>query len=223
MRYPQFCALARAAEVVAERWTLLIVRELLLGPKRFVDLRERLDGVSPSVLTARLGRAEAVGLVRRRVLPPPAATTVYELTGHGQALRPVVHELIRWGGRFLLPRRRGERVEPEWMHLALAACARRDPSPGRVFRLRIVARGAPAAALRVAGGARGTVIGADESGPADATIEADVPTILALMSGRLDPDVAIKKRRITVSGDRAAVRDFPRLFDGRPPSKEAEP
>src|SRR6266852_4653604 len=100
-RYDQFCALARAAEILGERWTLLIVRELLLGPRRFSDLRERLDGVSPSVLTERLGRIEKIGLVRRSVLPPPAASTVYELTEHGDALRPAVHELIRWGGRFL--------------------------------------------------------------------------------------------------------------------------
>lgn len=218
MRYPQFCALARAAEVIAERWTLLIVRELLLGPKRFVDLRERLGGVSPSVLTARLTRTEAGGVVRRRILPPPASVTVYELTEHGLALRPVVYELIRWGGRFLLPMRRGERVEPEWLHLALAACARRGPSPARAFRLRIVAKDAPETMLRVAGGPAGTAVGAD-AGLADATIGADVPTILALMSGRLDPDIAIKKRRLIVSGDRAAVRDFPRLFDMRPPTQ----
>ena len=159
MRYAQFCALARAAELVGERWTLLIVRELLLGPRRFVDLRARLRGVSPSVLTERLARAETAGLVRRRALPPPAAAATYELTDHGEALRPVVHELIRWGGRFLLPMRRGERVEPEWMRLALAACARRGPTPARAFRVRVVARGAPEAVLRVAGGARGTVVG----------------------------------------------------------------
>lgn len=229
-RYPQFCALARAAELVAERWTLLVVRELLLGPRRFVDLRERLDGVSPSVLTARLARAVAVGLVRRRELPAPAATTVYELTEHGQALRPAVHELIRWGGRFLLPMRRGDRMEPEWMRLALAACARHGPSPARSFRLRVTARNAPEATLRVAGGPGGTVVD-DREGPADATIVCDVPTVLDLMRGGLDPEVAIRKRRIVVSGNRAAVREFSRLFDvtssppgsDRPAPKEARP
>jgi DNA-binding HxlR family transcriptional regulator len=215
MRHPQFCALARAAEVVAERWTLLIVRELLLGPKRFVDLRERLDGVSPSVLTARLARAEKVGLVRRRLLPPPAASTVYELTEHGQALRPAIYELIRWGGRFLFPMRRGDRAEPEWAHLALAACARRGPVPARAIRLRIVGRNAAEAVLRVAGGASGTTVGPDAE-PADVTITADLPAVLGLMSGALDPDVAVRTRRIAVTGDRAAVRDFHRLFDVTP-------
>ncbi len=108
-RYRQFCALARAAEVIGERWTLLVVRELLLGPKRFSDLRDRLDGISPSVLTERLGRAEVLGLVRQSILPPPAASTVYELTEDGRALEPAILELIRWGGRYLLPARKGDR------------------------------------------------------------------------------------------------------------------
>jgi DNA-binding HxlR family transcriptional regulator len=220
VRYAQFCALARAAEIVGERWTLLIVRELLLGPKRFVDLRGRLDGVSPSVLAARLGRAEAMGLVRRRALPPPAASVTYELTEDGLALRPAVHELIRWGGRRLLPMRRGERVDPDWMRLALAACARRGRSPARAFRLRIVARRAPRAEFRVIGGARGTTV-VGEGGPADATIVADVRSLLALVGGRLKPAAAVRARRITVSGRRSAVLDFPRLFDPQSPTMPA--
>jgi len=90
----------------------LIVRELLLGPRRFSDLRDRLDGVSPSVLTARLARAQRLGLTRRSVLPPPAASTVYELTEHGSALRPAVYELIRWGGPLLYPRGRVSASSP---------------------------------------------------------------------------------------------------------------
>src|SRR5258705_895275 len=128
-RYPQFCALARAAEVIGERWTLLIVRELLLGPKRFTDLRGRLDGISPSVLTERLARAKELELVRRVVLPLPAASTVYELTKHWRALRPAVFELIRWGGRFLFPPPKGERTEPEGMVLVPGPCRPPAPSP----------------------------------------------------------------------------------------------
>src|SRR5437667_4604979 len=108
MRYRQFCALARAAELLAERWTLLIIRELLLGPKRFTDLREGLEHVSTSVLAQRLAAMESSGLVHRVDLGPPVASPTYALTDDGAALRPAVHELIRWGGRFLLPPRRGE-------------------------------------------------------------------------------------------------------------------
>lgn len=211
VRYRQFCALARALELLGERWTLLIVRELLLGPKRFSDLRGRLDGISPSVLTERLTRAEELGLVRRSVLPPPAASTVYELTEAGRALRPAVFELIRWGGRFLFPPRKGERIEPEWMMLALAACARRGASPARSFLLKI-REGNKEATLHVAGGPTGTVV-TDRSTPADVTIATTVPMILALMSGALDPLAALKERRIEVAGDRAVLAEFFQLFD----------
>src|SRR5256712_7819045 len=112
--YPQFCALARALELLGERWTLLIVRELLLGPKRFSDLKGRLDGISSSVLSQRLSRLEEDGLVQRSYLQPPAASTVFDLTALGRALEPAMFDLIRWGGRFLYPARPNERREPEW-------------------------------------------------------------------------------------------------------------
>lgn len=85
---PQFCALARAAELLSERWTLLIVRELLLGPRRFRDLTDGLGGVSTSVLAGRLAALARGGLIRRATLGPPAGVAVYELTDHGAALRP---------------------------------------------------------------------------------------------------------------------------------------
>src|SRR2546423_254976 len=85
-RYSQFCALARATEVLGERWTFLIIRELLLGPKRFSDLSQRLDGVSPTLLTARLGSLIESGVVRRTALPSPFNAQVYELTEVGRRL-----------------------------------------------------------------------------------------------------------------------------------------
>jgi DNA-binding HxlR family transcriptional regulator len=211
-RYPQFCALARAAEVLGERWTLLIVRELLLGPKRFSDLRARLDGVSASVLTERLARAEALGLVRRSVLPPPAASTVYELTEDGEALRPAVLELIRWGGRFLLPRRPRERAEPDWMRLALSAIARRAGSPPRTFVLR-VREGRSEAILHVTGGRTGTRVAGGDSSGADATLALDVSTLLAVATGRLPLPRAVKSGAVEATGDPAALGDFAALFD----------
>ncbi len=220
-RYPQFCALARACEILGERWTLLIVRELLLGAKRFSDLRERLDGISPSMLTERLARLERLELVRRSTLPPPAASTVYELTEHGQALRPAVYELIRWGGRFLYPPRRGERIEPDWMLLALAACARRGPSPPRTFQLRIRDQGKEAI-LYVIGGPAGTAV-TDRAAPAEVTIVASVPGILAVMSGAMNPLEALKAGRIEATGDHAALGEFPQLFDVRRPAPQPGP
>lgn len=190
------------------------MRELLLGPKRFSDLRERLDGISPSVLTARLARVEALGLVGRSVLPPPAASTVYELTENGQALRPAVYELIRWGGRFLHPRRKGDRAEPEWMRLALDALARRGTSPPRRFLLR-VREGRKEALVHVAGGRGGTTVSAGAA-PADATLVLDVSTLLNVASGRLPLSRAVESGAVEASGNLAALPDFAKLFESVP-------
>jgi DNA-binding HxlR family transcriptional regulator len=95
--YGDACGIARALDVVGDRWALLVIRDLLLGPKRFSDLRAGLPGVSPDVLTQRLRSLGDAGLVARRRLPPPGAAQVYELTARGRALEPVLLELGRWG------------------------------------------------------------------------------------------------------------------------------
>ncbi|XIA63965.1 winged helix-turn-helix transcriptional regulator [Bradyrhizobium sp. TZ2] len=101
LHYPQFCALARAAELIGERWTLLIIRELLLGPKRFGDLLDHLDGMSPTLLTSRLTDLINSNVVRKITLPRPVNAQLYELTEIGREIQPAIRELIRWGGRFL--------------------------------------------------------------------------------------------------------------------------
>ena len=123
----QFCPVARAVEVLGERWTLLIGRELLIGPQRFSDLLRRLPGISTSVLAARLASLEERGLVMRRVLPPPAPANVYELTeAGGQGLKPLLHQLARFGLRFMdsAAARRPQRA-------GLAAARTRSLSPHR--------------------------------------------------------------------------------------------
>lgn len=210
-RYDQFCALARAAEIVGERWTLLVVRELLLGPKRFTDLRGRLHGISTSILSERLSRLEEAGLVRRAFLEPPAASTVYELTDDGAALKPAVFELIRWGARFLLPFRPGEQFEPDWLRLALTAYANHGPTPALSFQIR-VPHGQKQAVIRASGGPDGTSLSADES-PADVAVTADGETVLSLMGGRLRPQDALDQGLIQVEGDVAALQRFSELFD----------
>jgi DNA-binding HxlR family transcriptional regulator len=99
--YNQFCALAYALDIIGERWTLLIIRELLAGPRRFKDLMDGLPGISTNLLCERLRRLEEQGIVGRRVLPPPAGSTVYELAPLGQSLEKAVLELGRWGSQFL--------------------------------------------------------------------------------------------------------------------------
>src|ERR1700738_1303538 len=110
--YDQYCPIAEALDVVGERWTLLIARELLNGPQRFTDLRAGLPGIPPNLLSARLRELEEGGLIRRRELPPPAARTVYELTDEGRELEPTLRALARWGMNRLPPPADGE-VNPD--------------------------------------------------------------------------------------------------------------
>ena len=214
-RYDQFCALARAAEVIGERWTLLIVRDLLLGPKRFGDLAARLDGISPTVLTARLGRLVEDGLVEKKTLPPPSGGQVYELTPVGLRLRPAIRELIRWGGQFLFPVRPGEAFEPDWALLTLDAIAPRTPTPKRRIVLRLT-QGDKAADLVVEGGREGTSITVGHEGnvaKAEAVIEARFDTLLRLLSGALPFDQALAEDSVRIEGSHAAANDLPRLFE----------
>lgn len=102
-RYDQYCPIACSLGLVGERWTLLVVRELLHGPKRYTDLVDRLPGIGTNILAARLKELESSGLVEKKKLPPPWASTVYELTPAGRELRPVLHELARFGARLMGP------------------------------------------------------------------------------------------------------------------------
>ena len=219
-RYAQFCPLARAAEVVGERWTLLVARELLLGPKRFSDLREALAGVSSSVLADRLARLERRDVVAWRRLPPPAAARVYELTEIGRALEPVVLALARWGARFLAAPEPGDRLEPAWVRLGLMTFARPGPTPARRFN--VTARvGDREAAFGVAGGPGGTRVG-DPDAAADASLCAGPLAILALASGRLDPARALRSGELRAEGNLGALADFPDLFEMQTPTKQGD-
>ena len=210
-RYDQFCPLARSAEVLGHRWNLLVVRELLLGPQRFADLRRRLAGVSSSVLTARLGELEASGVIERRVLPPPAAREVYVLTEHGERLKPILGALARWGLRWMTTPRRGDHVEPEWVRLAAELFAAEYATPARTIELHARAQGgAPEARFRVAGGPTGTRLA--EAGPADASVSAPAALLLGLMSGAARPADLARTSQITITGDAGALDDLPALF-----------
>lgn len=101
-QYRQFCPLAKSLDVLGERWTLLIVRELLTGPKRYTDLRDGLPGLATDLLATRLRELQQAGVIDRREVLPPTPATVYELTARGHELKPVVAELARWGRPLLL-------------------------------------------------------------------------------------------------------------------------
>jgi len=213
-RYSQYCPLARAAEGVGERWTLLMVRELLLGPKRFSDLKRALAGVSTSVLSERLARLEARGLIERRELPPPTPATLYELSESGNGLVPAMLELARWGARFLESPRSGDHFEPAWLRLGCTAFARKTPTPARVFAISV--EGHEAEAFHVVGGEAGTAVG-EGLAPADVVLRVSTPLALfALAARQLAPEEALRSGAIRVEGDAAALDDFPELFDMAP-------
>jgi DNA-binding HxlR family transcriptional regulator len=117
--YEQFCGLARALDHVGERWTLLLVRNLLLGPRRYSDLIEELPGLTTNLLAERLRELEELGLVVKRRAPPPIRATVYELTPVGRALEPALMELARWGGRFMDRPRKADTFNLGWALLSL--------------------------------------------------------------------------------------------------------
>ena len=113
-RYDQYCPIAHSLGLIGERWTLLVVRELLYGPKRYTDLAAELPGIGTNILAARLKELESAGIVEKKKLPPPFASTVYELTPAGQDLRPVLHELARFGARLMGPPA-PDALEPGWL------------------------------------------------------------------------------------------------------------
>jgi len=118
--YGQRCPLARALDLIGERWTFLVVRELLLGPRRYTDLLDGLPGVGTNILAARLAALQAGGVVTKRELPAPTAVTVYELTDAGRALAPTVRSLSAWGEQHGAPVTEGQAVRPTWVLLSVA-------------------------------------------------------------------------------------------------------
>src|SRR4051794_37004859 len=122
-RYQQYCALARALDVAGDRWTLLIVRELVPGPRRFTDLIAGLPGISRKLLTERLRELERQGIIRRRDLPPPAARQVYGLKDDGPDPAHAIGPLTRWGAQRLGSRQPGESFQARWSAVAMLALA----------------------------------------------------------------------------------------------------
>src|SRR4051812_42689196 len=200
--YGDRCGVARALDLVGERWALLVVRELLLGPKRFTDLRAGLPHVSADVLAQRLRELEEADVLRRGTLPPPAGSRIYELTERGRALEPVVLALGRWGSAAPVPP-----GEPGMSEDALVIALKTmfDPGAARGLAKRYELRlGRQRFRVDVADRRLDAARGAAED--ADATIEADVGTLATVLwHGGAPGD-------LTTTGDARAVKRFLRLF-----------
>src|SRR5689334_16804698 len=155
--YEQYCPVAHALERVGERWSLLIVRELLKGPKRYTDLSAALPRIGTNVLAARLKDLEACGVIAKRRLPPPTPAQVYELTAYGVALRPVMRELARWGLGSLPAPTDADELAPGWLPDALDTFFA-PVAPDGAFEFRI---GEEVAALVDGHAAAGPAVGPD--------------------------------------------------------------
>jgi DNA-binding HxlR family transcriptional regulator len=135
-KYDQYCPMAHALDMVGDRWELLIVRELLQGPRRYTDLAEGLPGIGTNILAARLRDLETCGVVAKKTLPPPAASRVYELTDYGRELRPVMRELALWGARSLGPPSSDDEFFPGWLVNPIDTILAPLAPPGR-FEFRV--------------------------------------------------------------------------------------
>jgi DNA-binding HxlR family transcriptional regulator len=206
--YDDACAAAHALDLIGERWALLVVRELLLGPKRFTDLRAGLPNVSPNVLAQRLRELERAGVVRRRKLPPPAASRVYELTDWGEELEPVITQLGRWGARSpSRPRDAGLGVDS----LILSFRTMFDPGVADGLRASYELRlGEDRFHLVVADGRFEIVRGAADR--LDASIETDAATLAALVYDDRELADALRSGDVKIEGDELAVERFLKLF-----------
>lgn len=213
-RYPQFCPFARATEILGQRWTILILRNLAFGPQRFSDLKAGLRGISTSVLTSRLEELTERGLVQQRTLPPPAASVVYEPTPAGAALAPVMIELARWGVRFLDPPEPGDQIEAAWARTLIAAFKRWEPTPAVRLEICIAAEGeGDDVVVTVAGGPDGTSVENRPDPEADARLRLDAATLVGAVVGHFAVRNAVAEGRIELVGDPAAADALPDLFE----------
>jgi DNA-binding HxlR family transcriptional regulator/putative sterol carrier protein len=207
--YGEACGIARALDAVGERWALMVVRELLLGPKRFTDIRSSLPGLSADVLAQRLRQLEQAGIVRRAVLPPPAATKVYELTPSGQALEPVLIALGRWGGANAAPPAEGAGMSLDSHIVSLSTLF--SPELAGDFAATVQLRlGDDRYRTTVADG-RYTVERGEAPDP-DATITTDHRTLIDIAHGRRTFQDALDADEITIEGDEALARRYLGLF-----------
>jgi len=207
--YGDACGIARALDVIGERWALMVVRELLLGPKRFTDLRVGLPHVSPDMLAQRLRDLEAAGIVHHRRLPPPYAAQVYELTPRGRALEPTLLELGRWGGANAPPPSDAMCMSVDAHIVSLRTLF--DPGRAGDFAARIELRlGHDVFGVAIADGRIATARGPLPD--ADAAIETDPTTLIEVLHGHRPLADALRAGTLRIDGDARKARRFTTLF-----------
>ena len=205
----QFCSVAHALDLVGERWALLVVRELILGAKRFRELHDGLPGVSTNVLSNRLKELETTGVIRRRLLPRPASGAVYELTEYGRELEDIVVALGRWGAMTIEARSAEQVFKPEWFAIALLGSFRPESArrvratyqlrlDGAVFYLRVD---------------RGRLEhGRGPAKDADLVIETDSEGLFALLMGQISAADAVGAGVVKIDGGLDELQRMIELF-----------
>ncbi|WP_135457193.1 winged helix-turn-helix transcriptional regulator [Mycobacterium sp. DL99] len=204
--YGQHCALAKSLDMVGDRWTLLVVRDLLEGPLRYGDLLSSLAPISTDMLAGRLRDLEANGLARKRMLPKPASTAVYELTDDGRALEEVINAYSRWGRHLIETRTPGDAARPEWLIRAVRAFVSADRD------------GPPVTVCLVTPEGQATVeIGPDRIDACEDGTAADVTLMgeAEVLGAAMDPaqvPALLADGSLVIDGDPAAVRQLARVF-----------
>jgi DNA-binding HxlR family transcriptional regulator len=215
--YGQFCGLARALEIVGERWSLLVVRDLMLGPKRFTDLQRTLPRIPVSILTSRLNELESTGVVRRRVLSQLDAGVVYELTEYGSELDHIVLDLALWGARSLGQPKAGEVFTLDSAILSLYTTFQEEAAAGVHVNYElhyqndmVVHALVDDGSLKASGGALPA---------ADLVIEPQGPVMMDLLSGTISASDALSGGKVRIEGEPKHLELFTRLFH-LPPAPE---
>jgi DNA-binding HxlR family transcriptional regulator len=217
--YGQYCSVAKALDVIGDRWTLLIVRELLAqGPTRYTDLRRGLPGIATNLLAERLRELEQAGIVLREEAPPPIATALLSLTERGQQLRPVIEELGRWGIPLMADTTPEEQYRSYWLQLpAELYLAETDPehAPTTIE----VRAGDQPMLIEAREGAITTRPGTSEK--PDAVLSGPPQQVLGVLTGQLDPDEAIESG-LTFEGNRQALERLQQERSGWPIGRPRE-
>jgi DNA-binding HxlR family transcriptional regulator len=200
--YDEYCAIAKSLDVVGDRWTLLIVRELALrGPSRYTDLRNGLPGIASNLLAERLRELERAGVIRREDAPPPIATTLFRLTPRGEELRPVLDSLFRWGMPLMTEQNPGDAVRSHWLAGALGTMLtdRQPDAPPVTVELQT---GDQPIVLHVQDGTIRTGLGSADN--PDATLGGPPRPIMGLLLGLLELGDA-EARGVSFQGEPAIL------------------
>jgi len=200
--YGQYCSVAKALDVVGDRWTLLIIRELLLqGPCRYTDLKNALPGIASNLLADRLRELERASLIRREEAGPPVATALFQLTDAGHELEPVLNALGGWGVRYMAQPGDGDEFRSHWFAFPASYFLHdRDPG-GPPVTIELRAGGRPAV-IEVSGGSVSTRLGS--AAEPDLVLDGTAPLILGTLSAHLTPAEAVA-RGLQISGDPALL------------------